>query len=667
MKKYFSALFLLIFLFSCSWAENASKDEETPKVQYVQMQTVEKKKLSEIISFPGKVSPLQEVMISPLSSGMIQKVYVQVGDRVKMWDVLAQIDTQSSGLNINVNNAQNTYNNTLNIYAASKEALQKNLSIAQLQYDNAVISKNNTYTSTQKQLELAQNQLDSVKKQASNTQNTTTTSLDLAKESVANAELSLSNFDKNAKANLESLSWKKSSLLENMKVSLDGGFATLENSLIYVDTILWVTEKNRNLNDGYEIYLGAKDSGSKTLAENTFLKANRDFYTLKNSYNSNLSQKELQDFYKKFVEENTIVVQLFDQFNNVLENTIVSAAFNEQALSGVKTQSKTLQGQVITLKSNLVNLANSLSDLDQSISLTQTTNQTQRDALDQTLKIAQLNFENAKNQATSSLDSMDSSKTSTQIQLENTIATIQAQRDNADNAIKIAQNQLSSANANYNSQLSSLQSQIDGVAGQKDALSQQLDNTSIRAPFDGIITQRNIEIGSMVSGGSQVFGIAMDMTKVIKSDVSAQNISYFQVGEPVTIVKNKKSFSGSVSVVSESANPSTKMYGVEVILPNTQEASELILWDYVDISFEKNIGNDLKVIIPFSALIVGSDKTYSVFVVGEDQKAYKKAVEIGESNSKEVEITNWLTPGEKIVIGWGLSLSDGAMVADIQK
>lgn len=45
-------------------------------------------------------------------------------------------------------------------------------------------------------------------------------------------------------------------------------------------------------------------------------------------------------------------------------------------------------------------------------------------------------------------------------------------------------------------------------------------------------------------------------------------------------------------------------------------------------------------IIPFSALIVGSDKTYSVFVVGEDQKAYKKAVEIGESNSKEVEITN---------------------------
>lgn len=667
MKKFLGMIFFVFLLISCGNQEVETGEIQAQKVKYVQTQSIETKTFSETLMVPGKVSPLQEVMISPLSSWVIQKILVKVWDRIKTWDILAQIDSASIGLDVNLNNAQNAYNNTLNMYNSSKEALEKNLSIAQLQYDNAVITKNNTYTSTQKQLELAQAQLDSIKQQQQNTQNTTSSSLDLAKQSVESAHISLDNFEKNSQASLESLEQKKSNLLDTMRVSLDGGFATMESGLIFVDTILWVTDKYRNENNAYEIYLWAKQTWLKQKTDTLFSQSFQVFTQMKWVYYKDMPQDQLEDFYAEFNNLNSWVVDVFDSFNQVLENTITSVALDDMQLATLKSTSKSFQWQVIALKSNLVGMLNSLKDLDQSISQTKIWNETQKASLVQALKMAELNYQNAQFQVNTSLDSIDASKTSTQIQLENTIASIEAQRDNADNAIKIAQNQLSSAQANYNSQLSSLKSQIDGASGQKNVLIQQLDNTSIRAPFDGVITQRNIEIGSMVSAWVQAFGIAGDAQKIIKSDVSAQNITYFSLWQEVQITKNKKVYTWVISLISESAHPTTKMYGVEIVLKNKEDAWDLILWDFVDIQIIKKSLWEEKIILPFSALIINTDRTYSVFIIWEDEKATKVNVEIWVSNSREVEVISWLEVWQRVVVSWALNLINDDVVEEIQK
>lgn len=58
---------------------------------------------------------------------------------------------------------------------------------------------------------------------------------------------------------------------------------------------------------------------------------------------------------------------------------------------------------------------------------------------------------------------------------------------------------------------------------------QQLVNTLIKAPFDWIITQKNINIWQSVSNSTEAFSISNSNKKIIKLDVTWENLQYFKL------------------------------------------------------------------------------------------------------------------------------------------
>lgn len=664
MKKIISVIVLSVFfLTSCGKTEVVVETSVKPK--YVKTQIMEEQWFSEDIKLIGKIAGFQETSIAPLTSGMIKKVEVKVGDSVKAGDTLAVIDTQSNLTNINLNNAQNTYNNTLTVYNASKEAIEKNLDTAKLQYENAISSRDNTYASTQKQLELVQAQLDAVSKQKTNTTTTSQTSLSLAQESLTNAELNLDNFNKNYTETFKSFDVKRNSLLNNMMVTIDSSMATIDLSLNSIDNILGVTEINKHANDDYELYLWVKNTTYKNQAENIFAQANTTYQDLKVKYNQNISNEDLLSFYEEVMKLNNVMISLFEKMIWVLDNSITSTVLTETTLSGLKTTIKGYQWQVISLKSTLVGLSNSLNDLDTTITSTKISLATQKSSIEQSISIAKATLENTKASLTTSLDSISSQENTTKVQLESTLASIKSSREAVDNAVKIANNQYIAAQANYESQLASTKSQLDSASGQKNSVSQQFDNAIIKAPFDGIISTKSVEVGSMVSQASPAFSISSSKQKIIKIDVNSDNIVYLQYGKEVKIEVKGKTATGFISALSTSADPTTKMYKVEIGFQDVAFNDAIVIGDYADVYINKTYGEAKYIVVPFSAIIVGSNDTYSVYVVDKNNKVQERKITTGPTNSTQVVVTTGLNVGDKVIVWWTLNVSVWDLVAEM--
>lgn len=669
MKKTISVLLLTTFILtSCGKKEVVIED--TPQtVKYVKTEIVSKKTFWENLKLNWKISSSNETNISSQVSWLVKTINYKVWDKVKSGDIIAVIDTQTNLANINLNNANSIYNNTLNVYNLTKESVQKDLNTAKLQYENALTTKENTYSTTQKQLELAQVQLDNILKQKDNTSDSSKTAINIANESLESSKLALTNFDKNYEETLKSLETKrkiiqdkKQWLIDTLKATIDTWLAWIDSWLSNVDLILWITNLNKSANDSYEIYLSAKNTNFKFEAESIFSKANWDFENFKKTYNKDLSSEEIIKLYDNLLNLSYSVVSLYDKMTQVLDNTVSSQSLTESTLNTFKINNKTYQTSVLWLRTSLVSINNTLTDLDNSIidventiSSTKTTLNTQRLSLEQAIKIAEANLNNTKAWTKTSFDSISWSTLSTKIQLENTIANIKSSREIADNALKIAENQLSSTKARYDAQLAGTKSQLDSANWQKDSANQQIANSQIKAPFDWIITSKNVDVWTLVNPWSVMFSISNNENKIVKLDVNSDNIDFIKKDLSVLIQKNSKSYSGNISLVSLSADNTTKLFKVEVKI-NKEHQNELNLWDFVDVFIKKENSLEKFIIVPFSAILAWTVWEHSVFVVWSWNIIEEKKVKTWTSNSNEVIINSWLEEWQKVVISWTLDV-----------
>jgi hypothetical protein len=81
------------------------------------------------------------------------------------------------------------------------------------------------------------------------------------------------------------------------------------------------------------MYLSAKNSTLKIEAENLFKEVSPAFYSLKDSYNSNLSDEQILNLYPKVLSMTDKVVSMYDKMSGVLDNSITSDTFPDSTLS----------------------------------------------------------------------------------------------------------------------------------------------------------------------------------------------------------------------------------------------------------------------------------------------------------------------------------------------
>jgi len=189
-----------------------------------------------------------------------------------------------------------------------------------------------------------------------------------------------------------------------------------------------------------------------------------------------------------------------------------------------------------------------------------------------------------------------------------------------------------------------------------------LDSAYIKAPFNGIVSSLQSQIGDMAMAGKPI--LILSDTKSLKAQVKVTENDLAVIREGMEVVLTSHLLSGSlkskVEKIFPSADPQTRTTTVEIPLPG----AVLKPGTSVNVAFLQ--GNREKaLVVPAGAVKEDKDGAY-VYLV-KDGKAVRKNINTGIKNGTMVEITGGLAEGEEIVASDLSGLADGKEVYVFKK
>lgn len=190
-----------------------------------------------------------------------------------------------------------------------------------------------------------------------------------------------------------------------------------------------------------------------------------------------------------------------------------------------------------------------------------------------------------------------------------------------------------------------------------------LDDTRLFAPYHGVITRRQLEPEENVAAGVAVLSLnAIDPVKV-KVGVPEASIHAVHPGSAALVHLNAldpQSFAGRVTLVGVASDPVTRMYTVEITVPNPKAA---ILPGMIA---ETTIESDSiapMVTVPPEAIVRDPDGAPRVYVYfPKEHRVYARRVTTGSFAGREIEITEGLVAGDYVVVGGQHRLREGIQV-----
>lgn len=226
------------------------------------------------------------------------------------------------------------------------------------------------------------------------------------------------------------------------------------------------------------------------------------------------------------------------------------------------------------------------------------------------------------------------------------------------------------AEANYKRLLAS----IDIASARIKQYEVALENTLIRAPFDGTVLTKNAEVGEIVApfGGSTtsktaVVTIADMRSLLVEADVSESNIEKINVGQDCEIILDaypEKSYSAYVFKIVPTADRSKATVLVKVGFKNYD--SRVLPEMSAKVSFftepvDTSVTNQKPILVISSSAVRNTDGKNLVFTVS-DNKAVKNEITTGQTLGSYVEVISGLKSGQKVINNLDEQIKDGVEV-----
>src|SRR5579863_7758667 len=185
------------------------------------------------------------------------------------------------------------------------------------------------------------------------------------------------------------------------------------------------------------------------------------------------------------------------------------------------------------------------------------------------------------------------------------------------------------------------------------------------APFDGIVTARETDIGALINvgatGGAELFVVSETSKLRVYVNVPQNYVPSVPPGTQATITVPEhpdRTYSGTVEASAQAVNPSTGTTLMQIIVDNS--AGELMPGDYGSIHLEiPALTNVLSV--PSSALIFDANGL-SIATVAADNRVLLKPVSIERDLGAVVELASGLAPNDRVIQNPPDGIDNGAQV-----
>lgn len=207
---------------------------------------------------------------------------------------------------------------------------------------------------------------------------------------------------------------------------------------------------------------------------------------------------------------------------------------------------------------------------------------------------------------------------------------------------------------NSQAQLDSSAASVSNAKAQISEAQVALDYCSLRAPFDGWVLKRSVDVGSLV--GPATNGFTLADTRTVKAVFGIPDVSIGSVkrGQVLAITTDAVpgNFKGRVTTISASADPKSRVYAVEVTIQNSHDLLKSGMIATLLISGGEFPHSVLAV--PLEAVIRDTRQSGSFAVMvaephGDTATVHLRPVEIGDAYGNMVAITRGLTLNERVV------------------
>jgi RND family efflux transporter MFP subunit len=205
------------------------------------------------------------------------------------------------------------------------------------------------------------------------------------------------------------------------------------------------------------------------------------------------------------------------------------------------------------------------------------------------------------------------------------------------------------------------------VAAQENLLKQlrqQRDYASVVAPFDGVITQRNVDVGSLVQGNatSGTFMFEMMQENVIRVWVYVPQDAAFGVGPGIDAIVRvpelpDREFPGKVTRIATALQSGTRTLLTEIDIPNPDSALPPGIYCMVELKVPRKTPS---FVIPAEAVIFNRDGLQVAVV--KDGKAQTRRIKVTRDLGTRVEVETGINSGDQVILNPPVNLADGSEV-----
>ena len=206
------------------------------------------------------------------------------------------------------------------------------------------------------------------------------------------------------------------------------------------------------------------------------------------------------------------------------------------------------------------------------------------------------------------------------------------------------------------------QSNIAAQEAQIRILEQEKAYQRVVAPFDGVITQRNIDNGSLVQSGS-TFMFTLMHPDVIRTQVYVPQDEAFGLGPGVDAVVRVpeipgRTFPGKVTRIASALQPGSRTLLTEIDVPNPDGALSPGIYCTIELFIPRKTPS---MIIPSDAVVFDRDGLHVAVV--ENGSAHLKKIAIVRDFGTEVEVHDGVKPGDQVILNPMVNLVEGSKVA----
>jgi len=189
----------------------------------------------------------------------------------------------------------------------------------------------------------------------------------------------------------------------------------------------------------------------------------------------------------------------------------------------------------------------------------------------------------------------------------------------------------------------------------------------VKAPFDGVITVRNVDVGALVSTGTTLlYRIAQTGMLRTYVNVPQENATSIRPGQQAELKLSNfpgRSFRGAVSRSANALDPATRTMLVEIGVPNSDGA--LFPGMYAEVGLGTARANP-PLLVPAQALIIRSDGA-QVAVVDADGIVHLQKVSIGRDYGDRVEVVQGLRENITMIAAPGDTAQEGAKIVPVAR